>query len=247
MSTFDYTDSLSDVQSEVVTALWYNENTRELFVCLNQTEFGYWPAYLYHGVSHFDWLSFLASPSKGHYYSTTLKRNYGPAESIGNGASWGVKEIPVGVPAADMGPVGTPKGLTYSDDALVDGIKVGTKIDASVVPAYTGDNVVQGYFPLQSVPDLDPDDEFENEWDSEPDNTQEDVSYFPLSTVDDDVNSGTERYTYEVTFFDSENPGKHLVRKVEADSIDEALEDVYEVADMLDRVFVVVKVEVRFV
>jgi len=233
---FVWTDSLiypvskaTGKPSELIQALWYNENSNTLLVVLK--DFYQNPAYLYEGVTPFVWESFKAAQSFGAFYNREIKGRYGPAEHWGGAENIGVEKEAV----KDRGAVGTPKDLTYSDNAVVDGIKVGAS-NLVQNPSFEvvdggGETTEDRYFDLTVVPEpegeVDPDDEFIAEWNAR----------------NGDDESGWE---FEVTFVDSENPSKELVRKVTATDVEEALTDVYEVAEMLDREFVVKKVEVRF-
>lgn len=257
----EYTDSVCPVvsrstggESTALRALWYNENTRTLIVVVQDS----FQTYKYEGVSPFEWESMKASQSPGRYYATRIKPNFGPGTALGNAEDFGIRRVDVGVPAADMGPitgspylhadesVGTPKGLTYADDAVVDGIKVGDNIvenPSFVVETDDFSLTTEGNYYSLGINDVDPDDEFLDEWDE--DEGEEDVAYFPLRLVENDAPEGV-KFLHEVVFVDSENPTKELTRKVEAGSVAEAHADVDEVAEMLDREFIVKRVTVYF-
>lgn len=131
MSDFEYTDSLEDIDSSAVVDAYYNINDKSMLVVLASNE----DAYIYTGVPSYVWSQFKAASSKGSYYATQIKRNYGPAKALGNSWLLDIAEYG-GVPAPSMASVtpiapyvtlgnppssatGTPKGLTYASDAKV--------------------------------------------------------------------------------------------------------------------------------
>lgn len=107
---FGYTDFMQTFYSQIVLAAYYDANTSELLVSLAGSG-----VYLYHNVPATTWSEFKNAESKGHFYNTVVKRHYGP----------GTGYLFVGVEPIDDEPAkGTPKGLTYAEDAVVDGERV---------------------------------------------------------------------------------------------------------------------------
>ena len=82
MADFEYTDALESINSSAVEDAYYNNNDKTLLIVVASSE----EAYLYTGVPSYVWNQFKAADSKGRYYATQIKRNYGPAKALGD--SW---------------------------------------------------------------------------------------------------------------------------------------------------------------
>lgn len=126
---FYYTNADSNINSSAVSAAYYNANDRRLAVVLSS---GY--GYVYSDVpeSVFDT---LVNPgfgrSTGRYYAKTVKRDYGPGEALGYSYDDDFAHISESEPVlVGTGAVGTPKGLTYSENAVVTTNVVSNFIDA---------------------------------------------------------------------------------------------------------------------
>ena len=152
MADFEYTDALESINSSAVEDAYYNNNDKTLLIVVASSE----EAYLYTGVPSYVWNQFKAADSKGRYYATQIKRNYGPAKALGD--SWALDIDAAQASVTPIAPyvtlgnpptatVGTPKGLTYASDATVT-----TKVEAfpSVRKATT---TVK--FSLDDTPDVD--------------------------------------------------------------------------------------------
>jgi hypothetical protein len=112
----EYTTSgYPDNQSEVIRLFAYNENTRDVHVVLQDNE-----VYSYPNVPQSVLDEFIKSESAGAYYNTHFKRTYGPGTHAGSygGAPWKFVEK-IDKNEETRVAVGTPKGLTYADDAVV--------------------------------------------------------------------------------------------------------------------------------
>lgn len=107
---FEYTDRLAVWGSSAVDAAYHNKKSNELAVVLKSDG-----VYLYTDVNEQAFRDFANAWSKGRHYALTIKRKYGPGEYLGD-----VEDVNFVVPAADMGSTGTPKDLTYAEDAVVD-------------------------------------------------------------------------------------------------------------------------------
>ena len=141
---FTYTDSFFP-RSSALNAVHFDSGNGAVAVELKSGE-----VYVYDGLANEDWSAFKNAWSKGRHYALVIKRRFGPGEYIGD-----AEEVTYSVPAADMGTVGTPKNLTYADDAKVDGEPVGnstgphTRVTLGVVPSaqrkHTVSFTVNGY------------------------------------------------------------------------------------------------------
>lgn len=125
MTDFQYTDALEDIDSSAVDDAYYNVNDKTLLVVLASSE----DAYVYTGVPSYVWSAFKSASSKGSYYATQIKRNYGPAKPLGNVWDLDIDEASTAsvtpiAPYVTLGnpptaATGTPKGLTLSENAKV--------------------------------------------------------------------------------------------------------------------------------
>lgn len=128
--TFEFTHADSDVESSLVYEAYYNENDQKLAVVLDG---GY--GYVYPNVPKHVFDTLVTSASPGGIYNYTLKRNYGPSESLGYVGYENRREFRTLVGAAT---VGTPKGLTYASDAKVTGIDLSAgRVTLTTVPGNT--------------------------------------------------------------------------------------------------------------
>lgn len=120
----------ADVSSSLVTGLWYNRDEQKLAVALDEE------VYVYDGVpaNEFDNLRFAASVGRAYQ---GVKRNYGPGEYLGWEPDLEIEaksyEAPSMEPVVGNATVGTPKGLTYAADAVVDGEPVDRKFTLGLV------------------------------------------------------------------------------------------------------------------
>lgn len=144
MPNFHYTHSLTETDSSAVDAVHYNDKTKELVVTLHGD------VYTYKGVPLSTYQAFVTAPSLGRAFAT-LKRKYGPSAFGGTVDSVGFVSADTSTPAPDMSStstpswhrprdgsgrflspnqergsrgeqaIGTPKALTYADDAVVTG------------------------------------------------------------------------------------------------------------------------------
>lgn len=114
---FIFTDEVNPVvgqngrPSEAVSWIYYNEKTKELLVGLAESE----KAYLYHGVPVHAFSGFKNAVSKGYYYSTLVKRNYGPGDFF----AWSDDVRVEKAQDAKVTAIGTPKGLTTNENTIV--------------------------------------------------------------------------------------------------------------------------------
>lgn len=106
---FEYTHYRKPVSS-LVDEVWYNSDTKELAVSLHDE------VYVYSGVPLTRYQSLIFANSVGREYQS-IKREFGPSEYLGDRyeLEFGEKSYE----APDMGSVGTPKGLTYAENAVV--------------------------------------------------------------------------------------------------------------------------------
>jgi len=191
LSTVEYTHAESLDSSAIDEAL-YNENTRELTLDLNGNY------YRYPNVPKHVWEALLEAPSAGRFYRETVKKNYGPAESLGS-LNWDefnevkiedkTTENVIHVPANRWGgyAVGTPKDLKVTDDTVVT----------------TTTNV------------------------------------FNLTAAAPSADVRKHAVTFEVN-------GVRRTHNLKAESVDEAVQAVNDIADMLSLTFVVKEVTVYF-
>lgn len=132
-----YTDEWAG-DSHAVEGALYDKTTKTFYVQLASG------SYVYDNVPEDVWNSFKSALSKGRFYAKTIKRDYGPGTALDWDALDYAEPRDDSVPAADMGPVtntfvssynfggpvtttdtvGTPKNLSYSDKAVVDGKRV---------------------------------------------------------------------------------------------------------------------------
>lgn len=121
MTDFQYTDALEDIDSSAVDDAYYNVNDKTLLVVLASSE----DAYVYTGVPSYVWSAFKSASSKGSYYATQIKRNYGPAKPLGNVWDLDIDEATTAsvTPIAPYVTLGTPK-------ALVDNTKTSSSVEA---------------------------------------------------------------------------------------------------------------------
>lgn len=136
-----FTDSFES-DSSAVDAAYYNQKDRTLVVDLHNS------LYKYEGVGQYTWDNFKNATSKGRYYIGTIKPNYGPSEFLGFEHEADYDEVENTYEAADFGPVGTPKNLTYAENAVVDGVSAAsTRTDnyLSLTPASNAEAAPEGY------------------------------------------------------------------------------------------------------
>lgn len=140
---FVYTDE-ANVDSSLVTGLWYNRDESQLAVALNEE------VYVYDDVpvSEFDNLRYASSVGRKY---RDIKRNYGPGQYLGWVPDLEIEEKTYDAPSMDAvevsstgsveAIVGTPKGLTYAVDAVVDGKPINDerKFDLSVDATPSGE------------------------------------------------------------------------------------------------------------
>lgn len=98
---FKYTDEV-DPNSSLVDVAYYNANTKDLALDLNDQ------VYVYENVDEADFRKFYTEPSAGRYYNTEFKNKYGPAEILGHCDDLYFKDVPRESTAS----AGTPKDLT---------------------------------------------------------------------------------------------------------------------------------------
>lgn len=126
LMNFRYTHHAT-VDSTALTSVFYNEDNRELAVVTHENNL-----YVYADVPLMVFNTLVNVGSVGSYYAKVIKASYGP--SVRSSRLDATYFIGGSVAAADMsstgtgnstGPhihaesVGTPKGLTYADDAVV--------------------------------------------------------------------------------------------------------------------------------
>lgn len=107
MTKFSFTDSTENISSSLVEGAYYNAETRELAVDLNDD------VYVYASVPPATYKALVSAPSVGRAFQN-VKRTYGPSTYLGDydGVDF------VKAPSRDA--VGTPKGLTLASDAKVE-------------------------------------------------------------------------------------------------------------------------------
>jgi hypothetical protein len=138
--TFTYTAS-NGRKSSAVDTVYYNSHNHQLAVALKSGD-----VYLYEKVPSSVYDGYLTAWSAGRYYAKNIKPVYGPGKHLGYNADDEFQRY--SVPAPDMGAVnadsddageakGTPKGLTYAKDAVVDGKKVVSLATAAVSDSNT--------------------------------------------------------------------------------------------------------------
>lgn len=113
MTEYKYTVGQYLPDSTALVGAWYNENTKELGVTLRESLNFYVysdvPKGIYEELVH-------PSQSAGRVYAREVKPNYGPGDNWGYGDSIYPAQVDVAAPV-----VTTPKGLSYAEDAVVDG------------------------------------------------------------------------------------------------------------------------------
>lgn len=130
---FKYTHKNDSTDSSLVDGIYYNENTNELAVDLNNQ------IYVYDGVPTTVYEVFSKAHSKGRFYGQNIKRNYGPSTFLGVYEDVDFLRS-TATPAADMSStfanggfvtpaqaregLGMPKNLSYATDATVTNVGV---------------------------------------------------------------------------------------------------------------------------
>jgi hypothetical protein len=124
MTDFNYTDALEDIDSSAVDAAYYNVNDKTLAIITQTSD----TVYRYTGVPSWVWSAFKEARSKGTYFATRIKRDYGPSTVLGyeddivfydNNKVASVTPLRTGgyvsltpAPAQPTAAAGTPKGLS---------------------------------------------------------------------------------------------------------------------------------------
>lgn len=124
--TFNYTHGETDLNSTAVAEAYYNAPERQLAVVLQSGH-----GYVYDRVPLGTYDALVSSSSPGRVYATTVKRHYGPGESLGY-VGWDSDEFVKGYEAPSMAAVGTPKNLYYSVEDLHDSSRLGSSSGSSV-------------------------------------------------------------------------------------------------------------------
>lgn len=141
-TTFDYTSSVTGLDSSLVDSAYYNANTRELAVDLQDR------IYVYSEVPVGTYLALVNHHSPGSKFQE-IKRNYGPGKRLGYFSSVNFsKAVDRTVIAPDMSSVGTPKAMTYASDATVTGnstashinVNPSTYVTLTSAPVVSGNN-----------------------------------------------------------------------------------------------------------
>lgn len=126
MTDFTYTHT-APVNSSAVDEVWYNVDTKELAVCLHGD------VYVYEGVPFDRYQNLVYAMSVGRAFRN-IKKDYGPSEYLGDEAYLTIEKKVYDAPdmSGDFADhtkarqvAGTPKNLTYAEDAVVDGKPVG--------------------------------------------------------------------------------------------------------------------------
>lgn len=128
MPNFTYTHTRR-VDSSAVDEVYYNENTKELAVDLHDE------VYVYPNVPLARYEALVGASSVGRAFRE-VKRDYGPSSYLGYATQ--VNYVRETTKAPSMAAVGTPKGLTYAEDAVVDGRPVASpnevRVDLGLAP-----------------------------------------------------------------------------------------------------------------
>lgn len=202
MNTFEYTD-YAYPNSSLVKVVVYNENTRKLLISLDGQ------GYLYTDVPKDDYKALVDADSVGRHYSNSFKKAHGPATHTGHdGGFWDIQFIEVKV-ATPQQTVGTPKGLTYADNAKID------------------EKIEDNLFDLSGK------------------RTDDGQVIVPLFDLASEVLNLEATTRHKVTF-DVVGSAKKRKYNVNAASVDEAVAQVQDIADMLGLEFVVRKVTTYF-
>lgn len=116
MTKFYYTQT-ADVDSSAVDEVYYNANSKELAVDLHDE------VYVYQNVPKARYEALVNADSVGRAFRE-VKRDYGPSEYLGYCSEVDYVPTREAFDAVDMASVGTPKALTYAENAKVDGVRV---------------------------------------------------------------------------------------------------------------------------
>lgn len=140
MSRVTYTEVFAP-DSSLVEGVYYDANTRELTVVLHDE------LYRYSGVGKSTVEAFKNARSAGRFYTSTVKRNYGPGEYLGSEWDADYDEVSEGAAPDMSAPLydatkatidtkGTPKGLTYAEGAVITNVgETGNASTFSLTPA----------------------------------------------------------------------------------------------------------------
>lgn len=134
MTTVTFT-AQADPGSSAIDDLYYNENTQELTVDLDDR------IYRYSGVPKDEYYTFLNAASAGNHYGGYFKRTYGPGEFIGD---W--DEISFEREAVKSQSIGTPQNFVHTGQTLVTNVVASNTANYSLTaPASTNtrDHVVK--------------------------------------------------------------------------------------------------------
>jgi hypothetical protein len=72
--TFEYTSKVENVDSEVISSLYFDNSSQELVVVIaSQSPWGEDQAYLYYDVSASEYDNFVRAASKGRFYNSYIK------------------------------------------------------------------------------------------------------------------------------------------------------------------------------
>lgn len=152
MTKFNYTHHRSGRLSTAVKNVFYNQNTKELAVDLHDD------VYVYKQVPLASYEVFITSPSLGRAFQK-VKANYGPGKCLGYNANVVFVTEGADAPSMDAIPslpardsrgrfvsaaVGTPKGLTYAENAVVTDVSSGPHLRVTLGENASADEVTNG-------------------------------------------------------------------------------------------------------
>lgn len=165
MTDFYYTDLLEDFDSSAVDAAYYNVNDKTLAIVTQTSD----TVYRYTGVPSWVWSAFKDSYSKGTFFATRIKRDYGPSTVLGD---WGDINLVnanttsnvtplrsggyVSLTPAPRAAAGTPKGLTLAPTATVtDATSSSAEVFPQGVRKATTSVLIEGFNGTQNTLEFD--------------------------------------------------------------------------------------------